>query len=108
MKDIRNAQQAGRCLFRPASAVLHKDFPSGSFKTDEAEQKGNLQLSFDARNKKLFKVDADIDIYSGPLRHFFGEVFWNHLADMKTDPFQVHQILVKARIWPEYSLEGGA
>lgn len=103
-QDIERSLREGRSRFRPASGLLHKDFPSGSYKTVEEDKKGNLQLTFDTRNKRRIKVDADIDIYTDLFRHFFGEVFWNNLADVKTNPFQVYGILVQDGTLPEYTL----
>lgn len=104
MEEIEAANREGHSNFTPVSGVLHKNFPSGSYKTIEPNQKGNLQLSFDATNKNRIKMDADIDIYADVFRHFFGEVFLNNLADVKTSPFQVYGILVEAGFLPEYKL----
>ncbi|MDA2912516.1 hypothetical protein MYX77_00900 [Acidobacteriia bacterium AH_259_A11_L15] len=102
--EIEKSLPEGRSRFRPASGVLHKNFPSGSYKTVEKDKLGNLQLSFNRRRKKQIKVDADIDIYTDYFRHFFGEVFWNNLADVKTNPFQVYGVLVQDGTLPEYEL----
>jgi hypothetical protein len=61
-------------------------------------------LSFDAKPGQSIRVDADIDLYADHLRHFFGEVFWNHLAGVKTSPYRVYQVLLAKGILPEYSL----
>lgn len=105
--EIDVAIKQGESFFRPVPGTLHKEFPSGSYKTAEEGQAGNLQLTFDSRKAKQVKVDADIDIYADVFRHLFGEVFWNHLTDVKTSPFQVYPKLREAGIEPEYSLEDG-
>ena len=102
---IEESIREKRSVFVPVSGLLHKQFPSGSYKTRETDKKGNLQLTFDARRKNRIKADADIDIYTDVLRHFLGEVLWNTMVDVKTNPFQVYGILVKDGTLPEYSLE---
>ena len=63
-----------------------------------------LQLSFDADDPQNLKIDADIDIYTDVLRHLFGEVFKNHLTNVKTDPYRVYQVLTESGIRPAYRL----
>ncbi len=101
-RRIQDAINTGQSHFTPTPT--HQGFPSGSFKSKEADRKGNLQVSFDARNADAVRVDADIDIYADFVRHFFGEVVWNHLASVKTDPFDVYWLLLEDHIAPEYSL----
>lgn len=98
LRKIRSGRKKKESPF--VVAVPHKKFSEGSFKTKERNQKGNLQLSFNKRNQ----VDADIDIYTNYFLHFFGEVVWNHLMDVKTSPFRVYRILRKDKIFPEYGL----
>ncbi len=97
-KDLLPAVQSAR-TFAPALGALHPGFDSASFKT--TDEKGGLQLSFAAGGRR---VDADIDLYRDLFLHFFGEVFWNHLSGVKTDPFHVYQLLVRDGIQPEYRL----
>ncbi len=101
-RRIQDAIKAGRSHF--VAAPTHKGFPSGSFKSKEADKKGSLQMSFDAKDPDRVRVDADIDIYTDWVRHFFGEVVWNHLADVKTDPLDVYWLLLEDNILPEYSM----
>ena len=94
----------GDTRFHVAASALHDGFQSASFKTHEENRKGNLQLSFDADDPQNLKIDADIDIYTDVLRHLFGEVFKNHLTNVKTDPYRVYQILTESGIRPAYRL----
>ena len=93
--------------FSAAGTSLHKGFSDASFKTYEPTGTCSLQMSFDASDEEHVRVDADIDIYADKLRHFFGEVFRNHLTGVKTDPFDVYQRLMQNGIRPPYSLTGG-
>ena len=104
LKRINPSLQQGGTRFTVAASALHKGFQDASFKTEEKSGKGNLQLSFNARDTDHLEIDADIDIYTNVLRHLFGEVFKNHLTDVKTDPYRVYQILTEAGIRPEYRL----
>lgn len=76
--------------FKPAPAALHR-FREGSVKQQE-HRKGNLQFSYE-RAGDVVRVDADIDLYRGPVSHLFGEVLINHLTGSTTDQFAVRTIL---------------
>lgn len=76
--------------FAPAPAALHR-FREGSVKQRE-HRKGNLQLSYE-RAGGIVRVDADIDLYRGPVSHLFGEVLINHLTGSTTDQYAVRRAL---------------
>jgi hypothetical protein len=76
--------------FASAPAALHK-FRDGSVKQRQ-HRKGNLQLSYEQKNN-VVRVDADIDLYRGPVSHLFGEVLVNHLTGSTTCQFTVRNAL---------------
>lgn len=76
--------------FAAAPAALHR-FRDGSVKQRQ-HRKGNLQLSYE-RAGDVVRVDADIDLYRGPVSHLFGEVLINHLTGSTTDQYAVRKAL---------------
>lgn len=88
LKRTEALMRAG--AFKAAPAALHR-FREGSVKQRE-HRKGNLQLSYE-RAGDIVRVDADIDLYRGPVSHLFGEVLINHLTGSTTDQFAVRKIL---------------
>lgn len=88
-------QRAG--AFASAPAALHR-FRDGSVKQRQ-HRKGNLQLSYE-RGDDVVRVDADIDLYRGPISHLFGEVLINHLTGSTTDQFTVRKTLDARGVTP--------
>lgn len=84
--------------FEGADPALHR-FRDGSLK-QRTHAQGNLQLSYRKKPGGSISVDADIDLYRDPLRHFFGEVLVNHLTGGKTDPYRVREILDQQGVRP--------
>ncbi len=76
--------------FTRAPAALHR-FRDGSVKQRD-NRKGNIQLSYEDAGA-IVRVDADIDLYRGPISHLFGEVLINHLTGTTTDQFAVRRVL---------------
>src|SRR5690606_5047295 len=73
--EVEALAEAG--TFEPAPASLHR-YNEGSFK-QIAFRRGNLQVSYahgtpdQPGDRSRVSVDADIDLYRGPLSHLFGE-----------------------------------
>lgn len=83
--------------FASAPAALHR-FRQGSVKQTQ-HRKGNIQLSYEQVGSTVH-VDADIDLYRGPVSHLFGEVLINHLTGSTTDQFRVRAALDARRVPP--------
>ena len=86
---VQAVADSGRFVSAPAG--LHK-FNAGSYKQN-AHGQGNLQISHSTADRRRVNIDADIDLYRDPLRHFFGEVVVNHLTGKKTDAYKVRSVL---------------
>ena len=101
--DVEDFLTASQC-FQPAPNKLHQrpgHQLGKSFKSKDPH--ANIQLTL-LREMATGSLCADIDIdESTGFRHGM-EVLRNHLTRGKTNPYQVHQILMLAEIEPAYEL----
>ncbi|MFN0102631.1 MAG: hypothetical protein ACKV2U_11140 [Bryobacteraceae bacterium] len=91
--------------FKSAPDTLHKPLPGfelrASFKSRDAN--ANIQFTL-MREVATGRLAADIDIdESSGIEHGF-EVFRNHITGGKTNPYQVHQLLLLTELDPGYQL----
>lgn len=91
--------------FKSAPATLHKPLPGYergmSFKSRDAH--ANIQFTL-MRETATGRVAADIDIdEASGIEHGF-EVIRNYVTKGKTNPFQIHQLLLLTELDPGYQL----
>jgi len=101
--DVEAFLTSSQC-FQPAPNKLHQrpgHQLGNSFKSKDAH--ANIQLTL-LREMASGQLCADIDIDESTGFHHGLEVLRNHLTRGKTNPYQVHQILMLAEIEPAYEL----